>query len=130
MRLRNIVAPLGITDRSAYCIVTDLTAAGYVVKQKTAAATATRSSSTSRCQALSSVSAVLARVPPDARLQCGRLPVTVRIVSWPRPTRDDCCCDRAPGAPLISAELRPVSGPTSEHTERRKTMRSGNALNP
>jgi hypothetical protein len=33
-RLRDIAADLGITERSAHGIVTDLTAAGYVVKQK------------------------------------------------------------------------------------------------
>jgi len=33
-RLRDIAADLGITERSAYGIVTDLTQAGYVVKQK------------------------------------------------------------------------------------------------
>jgi hypothetical protein len=33
-RLRDIAASLGITERSAYGIVTDLTSAGYVVKQK------------------------------------------------------------------------------------------------
>jgi hypothetical protein len=33
-RLRDIAASLGITERSAYSIITDLTAAGYVVKQK------------------------------------------------------------------------------------------------
>jgi hypothetical protein len=33
-RLRDIAASLGITDRSVHGIVTDLTAAGYVVKQK------------------------------------------------------------------------------------------------
>lgn len=33
-RLRDIAATLGITERSAYGIVTDLTQAGYVVKQK------------------------------------------------------------------------------------------------
>ena len=33
-RLRDIAATVGITERSAYGIVTDLTAAGYVVKQK------------------------------------------------------------------------------------------------
>jgi hypothetical protein len=33
-RLRDIAASLDITERSAYGIVTDLTAAGYVVKQK------------------------------------------------------------------------------------------------
>ena len=34
MRLRDLAASLGITERSAHGIVTDLTAAGYVVKQK------------------------------------------------------------------------------------------------
>ena len=33
-RLRDIAASLGITERSAYGIITELTAAGYVVKQK------------------------------------------------------------------------------------------------
>jgi hypothetical protein len=33
-RLRDIAASVGITERSAYGIVTDLAAAGYVVKQK------------------------------------------------------------------------------------------------
>ncbi|HUL28099.1 MAG TPA: helix-turn-helix domain-containing protein [Streptosporangiaceae bacterium] len=33
-RLRDIAARMGITERSAYGIVTDLTEAGYVVKQK------------------------------------------------------------------------------------------------
>jgi DNA-binding IclR family transcriptional regulator len=34
IRLRDIAARLGITERSAYGIVTDLTGAGYIVKQK------------------------------------------------------------------------------------------------
>ena len=34
VRLRDIAARVGITERSAYGIVTDLSAAGYVVKQK------------------------------------------------------------------------------------------------
>jgi hypothetical protein len=34
VRLRDIAASLGITERSAYGIVTDLTAAGYAVKRK------------------------------------------------------------------------------------------------
>ena len=33
-RLRDIAARVGITERSAHGIVTDLTTAGYVVKQK------------------------------------------------------------------------------------------------
>ena len=33
-RLRDMAASLGITERSAHGIVTDLTAAGYVVKHK------------------------------------------------------------------------------------------------
>ena len=34
IRLRDIAARLAITERSAYAIVTDLTAAGYVVKER------------------------------------------------------------------------------------------------
>ena len=34
VRLREVAAGLGITERSAHTIVTDLTTAGYVVKQK------------------------------------------------------------------------------------------------
>lgn len=34
VRLRDIASSLGITERSAYGIVTDLTSAGYVVKEK------------------------------------------------------------------------------------------------
>jgi DNA-binding IclR family transcriptional regulator len=34
IRLRDIAAKLGISDRTAYGIVTDLTEAGYVVKDK------------------------------------------------------------------------------------------------
>ena len=34
MRLRDIAATVGITERSAFGIMTDLTEAGYVVKQK------------------------------------------------------------------------------------------------
>jgi hypothetical protein len=39
VRLRDIAARTGITGRTAYSIVTDLTEAGYVVKHKEAAAT-------------------------------------------------------------------------------------------
>jgi hypothetical protein len=34
LRLRDLAATLGITERSAYGIVTDLVVAGYVLKQK------------------------------------------------------------------------------------------------
>ena len=34
IRLRDIAASLGITERSAYGIITDLVQAGYVVKQR------------------------------------------------------------------------------------------------
>jgi predicted ArsR family transcriptional regulator len=34
VRLRDIAASLGITERTAYGIVTDLAAAGYIAKQK------------------------------------------------------------------------------------------------
>jgi hypothetical protein len=41
---------MDITERSAHGIITDPTAAGYVIKHKTAAATATRSRHTCRCR--------------------------------------------------------------------------------
>lgn len=34
LRLRDIATTLGITERSAYAIVTDLTKDGYIVKEK------------------------------------------------------------------------------------------------
>jgi hypothetical protein len=34
VRLRDIAAEVGVTERSAYAIVTDLVAAGYVVKDR------------------------------------------------------------------------------------------------
>jgi DNA-binding IclR family transcriptional regulator len=34
IRLRDIASALGITERSAYAVVTDLAGAGYVVKEK------------------------------------------------------------------------------------------------
>jgi hypothetical protein len=34
VRLRDVAASLGITERSAHAIVTDLTAAGYLIKHK------------------------------------------------------------------------------------------------
>ena len=48
-RLRDIAAALGITERSAYGIVTDLTRAGTWSRRKTAVATAIRSRRTCRC---------------------------------------------------------------------------------
>ena len=50
MRLRDIAASLGITERTAFGIITDLIAAGYIRKRRTAAATTTRSRPTSRCR--------------------------------------------------------------------------------
>jgi DNA-binding MarR family transcriptional regulator len=35
VRLRDIAASVGVTERAAYGIVTDLAEAGYIVKQKT-----------------------------------------------------------------------------------------------
>ena len=48
VRLRDIAARTGVTERAAYGIVTDLTGAGYVVKHKDGPATATRSRPTCR----------------------------------------------------------------------------------
>jgi hypothetical protein len=43
------VASVGITERTAYSIVTDLTATGDIVERKTVAVTATRSRHPCRC---------------------------------------------------------------------------------
>jgi hypothetical protein len=67
MRLHDIAARLRITERSAHSIVTDLTAAGYISKQRMAAATATRSWRTSRFQ-----SPLPARRPSGKFLPCSR----------------------------------------------------------
>lgn len=48
--LRDSSAALGITEGSAYAIVTDPTEDGYVVKSGTAAVTVTRSGPIARCQ--------------------------------------------------------------------------------
>ena len=64
VRLRDIAAALGITERSAYGIVTDLTEGGYIVKEKRrgmAVATATRSRHISRCERPSAGNARSAR---------------------------------------------------------------------
>ena len=52
VRPRDIATTVGITERSAYAIVTDLTAAATLSKTetRTVVVTATRSSRTSRCQ--------------------------------------------------------------------------------
>ena len=61
VRLRDIATTLDITERSAYSIVTDLTASGYVVKARTADATATRSKLTCRYEKPSPSNAPSAR---------------------------------------------------------------------
>jgi DNA-binding MarR family transcriptional regulator len=48
VRLRDIAARTGVTERTAYGIVTDLTGAGTSSRTRTAAATATRSRPTCR----------------------------------------------------------------------------------
>jgi DNA-binding IclR family transcriptional regulator len=50
VRLRDIAASLGITERSAHGIVTDLAAAGYVVKQRDGRRNRYQIQATSRCQ--------------------------------------------------------------------------------
>ena len=50
MRLRDIAASLNITERSAFGIITDLVEPATWSRRRTAAATATTSRHTSRCQ--------------------------------------------------------------------------------
>ena len=93
-RLRDIAARLDIavrldiTERSAHGIITDLTAAGYLVKQRTAAATATRSRRTCRCRRLAAEPGLLIR-SGDARPVAVTVPCAARTPpgtdegSWP-----------------------------------------------
>ena len=82
-RLRDIAAGLGITERSAYGIVTEL-ANGSWSSRKTAAATATRSRRTSRSRSPLAGNARSARSWPF----------------WPAPTRR---CDRPAGRTKAAA---------------------------
>jgi hypothetical protein len=78
VRLRDIAASLGITERSAHGIVTDLAAAGYVVKQRDGRRNRYQIQATSRCQnplagaALSARCWTLATMDPRRYIvQCG-----------------------------------------------------------
>ena len=66
-RPRDIAASLDNTERSAHGSVTDLTAAGDPIKQKVAAATATRSRPTSRCPNPPPRNPPSAKSPPSSR---------------------------------------------------------------
>jgi hypothetical protein len=67
-RLRDIAARLDITERSAHGIVTDLTAAGYLVKQKDGRR------NRRRCQGHSHQPGHLPRLRHRPRLDRGRIP--------------------------------------------------------
>jgi len=86
MRLRDLAASLGITERSAHGIVTDLAEAGYVLKQKDGRRNRYQIQATCRCPNPP------ARSPPSAR--CWRC--------WPAPAR------RCTAAPVTNR--RPAAG--------------------
>ena len=50
IRLRDIAADLGITERHAYAVVTDLTDAGYIVKEREGPAIAIRYRTSCPCR--------------------------------------------------------------------------------
>src|ERR1041385_6773260 len=81
VRLRDIAASVGITERSAYAIVTDLAAAGYAVKQKDGRRNRYQIQShmplpepTSRQLAIGEVLALLAAAGAGSQLTRGNLP--------------------------------------------------------
>jgi len=67
MRLREIAASLGITERSAYAIVTDLSAAGYVVKLQDGRRNRPRPGHTCRCPNPSASNSPSAKSSPSSR---------------------------------------------------------------
>src|SRR6266480_1126204 len=81
VRLRDIAASVGITERSAYGIVTDLAAAGYTVKQKDGRRNRYQSQAhlplpepTSQQLAIGEVLALLAGASAGRQLTRGTLP--------------------------------------------------------
>ena len=81
VRLRDIAASVGITERSAYGIVTDLTSGGYAVKQKDGRrnryqiqAHLPPHESTSQQLAIGEVLALLAGASAGRQLTRGNLP--------------------------------------------------------
>ena len=107
VRLRDIAASVGITERSAYGIVTDLTSAGYAVKQKDGRrnryqiqAHLPLHESTSQQLAIGEVLALLAGASAGRQLTRGNLPgssppPTTHLLSPEASRHDD---DRAPRA--------------------------------
>ena len=80
-RLRDIAASLGITERSAHRIVTDLAEAGYVMKQKDGRR------NRYRIQAHLPLPEPGTRNPPSARSSpCSRPPGPARTPAGPRHT--------------------------------------------
>ncbi len=113
VRLRDIAAGLGITERSAYGIVTDLTAAGYVVKQKDGRRNRYQIQAhlplpepATQEPAIGEVLALLAGA--GARLQPTGTGTGLRP---PQPSVHDAGRRAAPGSPAASSDRRPVLDP-------------------
>jgi hypothetical protein len=70
-RLRDIAASLGITERGAQGIVTDLAEASYLIRQKDGRATATRSGPTCRCPSPALGNPPSARSSPSSQPRAG-----------------------------------------------------------
>ena len=87
VRLRDIAAQAGITERRAYDIVTDLTEAGYVVKHKDGRRNRYHIQATSRCQ----------------NQTAGNAPSVRSWPSWPAPARPRPEQGRPAGAPRAIA---------------------------
>jgi MarR family len=98
-RLRDIAASLGITERSAHGIVTDLAEAGYVIRQKDGRRNRYRSRPTCRCPSPapgnppSARSSPCSQPRPAARTPagCRRIPA---IAERPVRHRTSCRCTR------------------------------------
>jgi hypothetical protein len=90
VRLRDIAASVGITERSAYGIVTDLAAAGYAVKHKDGRrnryqvrARLPQHESTSQQLAIGEVLALLAGATAGSQLTIGNQPGAIAVDDTP-----------------------------------------------
>jgi hypothetical protein len=111
VRLRDIAASLGSTERSAYGIVADLAAAGYVVKQEDGCrsrypiqAHLPLPETTSRQPAVGEVPALLAGTS-------ARLPVTRTRPAWGHRSRAACTHPGRRPAPGQPGPPHPARGP-------------------
>jgi hypothetical protein len=110
-RLRDIAASLGITERSAYGIVADLTAAGYVVKQEDGRRNRYQIQAHLPLPETTSQQPAIGEVPALLAGTSARLPVTRTRPAWGHRSRAACTHPGRGPAPGQPGPPHPARGP-------------------